>query len=175
MNSQPESNTRLRGRWFAWSMWLLTTCLASLSILFVFLNHFVSFPDPFCCSGFPSILIQVMALVCSTVGVLIVLHRPGNSIGWIFCFSGLGMSLDFFALNYAVYTGVTQPGSLPWGSVMAWLAGWMWVPSWWSIMIFILLLFPNGKLPSRRWRPVAYFVVIVIAANLVVRMFMPGP
>jgi len=85
------------------------------------------------------------------------------------------MSLDFFALNYAVYTGVTQPGSLPWGSVMAWLAGWMWVPSWWSIMIFILLLFPSGKLPSRRWRPVAYFVVIVIATNLVVRMFMPGP
>lgn len=175
MNSEPESKPRLWGRRFAWFTWILTACLALLSILFVFLNHFASFPDPFCCSGFPSILTQIMALACSTVGVLIVSRRPGNSIGWIFTCSGLGMSLNFFALNYAVYTGLTQPGSLPFGAAMAWLASWIWVPSWWLLMTLFLLVFPDGQLPSKRWRPVAYFVLVTLAANFVVRMFRPGP
>jgi hypothetical protein len=53
--------------------------------------------------------------------------------------------------EYAIYALVAQPNSLPAGEALAWLTSWLWI-TWVGCIALSLLLFPNGRLPSRRWR-----------------------
>jgi hypothetical protein len=110
----------------------------------------------------------------SVVGALIASRRPENRIGWLLVASGLLVSLGSFAGQYAYYTLVTRPGSLPWGQALLWLAGW---PSdaGFFLVLFLLLLFPTGRLPSPRWRPVARLAVVGYLGDVVGRAFAPGP
>jgi hypothetical protein len=82
------------------------------------------------------------------VGAVIVAHRPGNAIGWLFSATGT------LALDYAEYAYVTRPGSLPGALLAAWYQ-WWWLPLFGLILVFTPLLFPTGRLLSARWRPVA--------------------
>jgi hypothetical protein len=90
------------------------------------------------------------------VGALVVAHRPGNAIGWLFSAIALLAVTGQLAGQYALYAYVTQPGSLPGGVLAAWYGSW----PWWLVLalalVFTPLLFPTGRLLSRRWRPVAW-------------------
>ena len=88
--------------------------------------------------------------------------------------SGLLVGTAQFAGQYAYYTLVTRPGSLPWGQAMLWLAGWP-NNAGYGLVVFLLLLFPTGRLLSPRWRPVAGFATAVYVANVVGSAFAPGP
>jgi hypothetical protein len=114
-------------------------------------------------------------LAFSTVGALISSRRPGNPIGWLFCAVALLNILWLFAFQYALYALVTHPGSLPAGPAMAWLGtGWMASISWGLMATFVPLLFPTGSLPSTRWRPVAWFVVLILTLAVLFGMIDPG-
>jgi hypothetical protein len=95
------------------------------------------------------------------VGAVIVAHRPGNAIGWLFSAIGLLTSTGTLALDYAEYAYVTRPGSLPGALLAAWYQ-WWWLPMFALILVFTPLLFPAGRLLSPRWRPVA---VVAAAAT----------
>jgi hypothetical protein len=97
------------------------------------------------------------------VGAVVVAHRPGNAVGWVFSAVGLLASAGVLAMEYAEYAYVTRPGSLPGAVVAAWFQ-WWWLPSLGLIFIFTLLLFPTGRLLSARWRPVAVVGAVGIAA-----------
>jgi hypothetical protein len=73
----------------------------------------------------------------------------------MFCLIGLPSVWEFFATEYAFYALVTQPGALPGGVWIAWSRLWT-ATLLWALMFFVLLLFPNGRLPSPRWRPFAW-------------------
>jgi MFS family permease len=90
------------------------------------------------------------------VGALVVAHRPSNAIGWIFSAVGLLPSTGALAAEYANHALVTRPGSLPGGILAAWYASWPWYPALALALVFAPLLFPTGRLLSRRWRPVAW-------------------
>jgi hypothetical protein len=98
------------------------------------------------------------------VGAVIVAHRPGNAIGWLFSAIGLLTATGTLALDYAEYAYVTQPGSLPGALLAAWYS-WWWLPLFALILVFTPLLFPTGRLLSARWRPVA---VLAAAATMAV-------
>ncbi len=100
--------------------------------------------------------VVVLVVSFSVVGALIVSHRPENTIGWIFCAAALFQALSEFGLEYASYALITNPGSLPLGAEMSWLAEWIWAPGLGLILVFLPILFPDGRPPSRRWRPVAW-------------------
>jgi hypothetical protein len=100
--------------------------------------------------------VVVLVVSFSAVGALIASHRPGNPIGWIFCGAALFQGLPTFGYEYATYTLITRPGSLPLGAEMSWISNWIWAPGLGLILVFLPLLFPSGHLPSRRWRPVAW-------------------
>jgi hypothetical protein len=87
---------------------------------------------------------------------LILSHRPENTIGWIFCAAALFQALSEFGLEYATYSLITRPGALPLGAEMSWLADWIWALGLGLILVFLPLCFPDGRPPSRRWRPVAW-------------------
>jgi signal transduction histidine kinase len=100
------------------------------------------------------------AVLYATLGALVV-RRAGNVIGWFVLGVGAGTAVFSSASAYAVL-GITHPGTLPVPELMALLAEWSFVPVFTAI-VFMLLLFPSGKLPSPRWRPFAALVLLATA------------
>jgi uncharacterized membrane protein YfcA len=96
--------------------------------------------------------IVTMAVAFSVVGGLVASHRPENPIAWIFCAAALFQGLSISGYEYATYALITEPGSLPLGALASWLAQWIWAPGLGLILVFLPLLFADGRLPSRRWR-----------------------
>ncbi|MGO9220249.1 MAG: histidine kinase [Streptosporangiaceae bacterium] len=97
-------------------------------------------------------------LVYAVTGGLIASRLAGNAIGWLLCLIGLSLVASMFTEQYAVYGLATAPGSLPAAQLSGTLAA-----ATVALLFFLVLLFPDGRLPSRRWRPVllAMFAVLV--------------
>jgi hypothetical protein len=98
-----------------------------------------------------TLAVAVLTVAFYVVGALIASHRPGNGIGWIFCAVGLFQGLANFGYEYATYALITRPGSLPLGPLMSWVGNWTWAPGLGLVLIFLPLLFPDGRPPSHRW------------------------
>jgi hypothetical protein len=107
--------------------------------------------------------LAVLAVSFAVVGALIVSHRPRNPLGWIFCAVGLSGGLVTFGFGYGVYALLTAPGTVPGGPLAIWFGQWAWMPAAGLALTFVLLLFPDGRLPSRRWRPVAWLSAVLTA------------
>ena len=150
---------RKKVAWLAWSLCLSCVGLALCAPLLSLLNGRTMIG--FLREGDGAIVVLVISF--SVVGALIVSHRPENTIGWIFCAAALFQALSEVGLEYATYTLVTRPGLLPFGAGMSWMAEWIWAPGLGLILVFLPLLFPDGRPPSRRWRPVAWLGGLSIA------------
>src|SRR5680860_249570 len=79
------------------------------------------------------------------------------------------------AAVYARYALLTRPGELPGGLAAAWMTNWAWAPSIFLTLTFVFLLFPDGRLPSRWWRPLAWTTAAVICLTVVEMATVPGP
>jgi hypothetical protein len=121
------------------------------------------------------VAIATLTVAFSVVGALVASHRPGNPIGWIFCAAALFQGLNVFGWEYATYALLTEPGSLPLGAEMAWLAQWDWAPGLGLVLVFLPLLFPDGRPPSRRWRWVAWLGAASIGLIVVPQMLLLWP
>jgi hypothetical protein len=98
-----------------------------------------------------------------TVGAVIVARQPHNRVGWLCCAIGFLLGPAFFGQDYAWYALIHEPGSVPGGWAMAWLGQWPWYLAL-GVISLLLLLFPNGRLVSPRWRPVAWALAADITA-----------
>ena len=103
-----------------------------------------------------SVFIWALALVFSAVGGLIASRHPGNAMGWIFLGVGVATGLGALASSYAEHWVDGGGGSRALGETAAWYGNLSWVPFILVPCTFLLLLFPDGRLPSRRWRWVAW-------------------
>jgi hypothetical protein len=112
-------------------------------------------------------------LAWTAVGSVIVSRRPRNRIGWLLCAAGLLMLLGSFALQYALATLLGGWPSLPGGRAAAWLAPWTTVLGL-SLWFWLLLLFPDGHLPSPRWRWVAWCYGLLALPGFVSLALLPG-
>jgi hypothetical protein len=143
--------------WIAWSLCVLCVALAMASLIFALLNGRTLGEIFLAWRGEPSIAcFAIIAVSFSVVGALIASHRPGNPIGWVFCAAALFQVLADATGQYADYALLTNPGSLPLGGELSWLEAWIWAPGLGLIVVFLPLLFPDGRPPSRRWRPVVW-------------------
>jgi hypothetical protein len=104
----------------------------------------------------------VLGAAFPIVGWIIASRRPGNAIGWIFLAIGLSQALDTFNGQYSTYGLLTNPGSLPFAAEAAWAATWDWAPGYVLLLTLSVLLFPDGRLPSARWRPVIWMTPLVL-------------
>jgi hypothetical protein len=109
-----------------------------------------------------------------TVGAVIVARQPHNRVGWLCCAIGFLLGPAFFGQDYAWYALIHQPGSVPGGWAMAWLGQWPWYLAL-GVISLLLLVFPNGRLVSPRWRPVAWVLAADIAAIWVWAAWAPRP
>jgi len=109
----------------------------------------------------------VMAVSFSILGAVIVSRQPGNRIGWIFLWIGIVIPLGGFAAAY--YERSVLSGGLPAADWAAWLTNWTtFVVFPTGLSLFAFLLFPGGRLPSSRWRAVAWAALAVMAIGIVV-------
>jgi hypothetical protein len=129
----------------AWALCAVCAALATLGLVFGAWNY--AAPATYGHEVVPGAL---LALSFPFVGALIATHRPRNPLGWVFCTVGLSQSLVTFAGEYGTYALAGAPGSLPGGDLALWASGWAWAPGAGCLITF------DGRLPSRRWRPVAW-------------------
>src|SRR3984957_1856729 len=118
--------------------------------------------------GFEAVLAVAVVLYAGT-GHLLMVRRPGNAIGLLLALVGLLLALEMLTEQYPLYGLVTAPGSLPAARLVGWfsvLAAILAV----FLLLFLVLLFPDGRLPSRRWRPVQTGFLVVMAASVVSQM-----
>jgi class 3 adenylate cyclase len=167
---------RVRARTAARLAWWL--CAASLAMmtarLVVVVLGRTTAPPP----GFPSSGVQAIEVVgilgAPILGAVIAAHRPENPYGWLWCVIGLNLGVTFLAVGYGAYTLVVEPGALPGGLAAAWVSS-VTTALALGLLPFVFLLFPNGRLPSGRWRPVAWTAGLVGVAQVVLRAVDPGP
>src|SRR4028118_127283 len=153
--------------WLAWSLWALAFALTGLSLLLHFLN--LSHPGT---HVFDWWLGNSLVVIDATVGAIVASRRPENLVGWLLCLSGVALSTSNFASQYAIYALLAEPGLLPAGEAMAWIAAWQ-LPIMVGLQVSYFLLFPTGRLPSRRWRPVAWLTVAFVLVGVILAAFSP--
>jgi hypothetical protein len=154
-------------RWVAFSGCAFALALLALGLLLGAANRSVENDiEPY------TVNLLVAALAFSAVGALVAARQRKNPIGWLLLGVGILYATELFTGNYVVYTLHTDPGSLPAAPLAAWLTSWVWIAGG-SLVLFVFLYFPDGRLPSPRWRPVAWLVLI--SAVLAVAPFAFGP
>jgi hypothetical protein len=117
----------------------------------------------------------IIHAICFTgVGAIVALRRPANAIGWLLLAAGFISALGAFGLEYGVYAIVGRPIPLPGGLFGAWLGSWIWVLFITGIVPFVLLLFPDGRLLSARWRPIGWAAVLGVVVTAAFMAFKPG-
>jgi uncharacterized membrane protein YhdT len=104
---------------------------------------------------------------------LIASRHPANLVGWLLCLYGLVISISYFGAEYAIYALLAQPDSLPAGEALAWILSWL-LPVIIGVQVFYLMLFPTGRLPSRRWRWLAWLTGAFILVGVISAALSPG-
>jgi two-component system, NarL family, sensor kinase len=101
----------------------------------------------------------VIAILHPVVGAVVASRQPRNAVGWLLIAIGAFEAAAAFTMTWATVALDVAPGALPGGQIAAWFADWLWAPAYGIAVTFLPLLFPDGRLPSRRWWPVAALAV----------------
>jgi len=147
--------------WLAWAVCAISLAFTALCFLLIALNLSLNTLAYFFWPDLTSI-----AVGYSVIGAIIASRLPKHPIGWICCAIGLIAAVDHFGGEYAVYALLALPHPLPGGEAMLWLQGWFWM-LFIGLIVFLLLLFPTGRLPGTRWRPFAWVSGAVISVGVV--------
>lgn len=157
--------SRPTATWLAWSLWALAFALTALSLLLLVLNR--SHPDT---HVFDWWLGNALVVIDVTVGAIVASRRPENPVGWLLCLSGVSVSTSSFTSQYAIYALLAQPSSLPAGEALAWIGAWQ-LPVMIGLQVSYLLLFPTGRLPNGRWRPLAWLIGAFVVVGVILSAF----
>src|SRR5918996_421098 len=155
--------------WLAWSLCALSLALTALGLLLLALN--LSHLEAHVFDYWLVNAVQVGSF--SIIGAIIASRLPANPVGWLFCAAACTIAVEYLSAEYAIYALLARPDSLPAGEALAWLAFWAWIQSI-GCIVLSLLLFPNGRLPSSRWRWLAWLSVLVTIAGAVWVALSPG-
>lgn len=135
-----------------WTLWAVAVVFAALSVGVAWSGG----------SGILPIVLNLAALTFATSGAILVSRLPSNVIGWLLAAGGLCFALGNGASSLAAAGSNADPGSVPDAIWFAWLSEWIWAPAVGAI-VGLLLVYPTGRLLSRRWRPVSVTATILIA------------
>jgi hypothetical protein len=139
----------------------LSLALTALNFLLIALNVSLNTPAYVFWPELTSI-----AVGYSVIGAIIASRLPNHPIGWICSAIGLIAAVDHFGGEYAVFALLARLHPLAGGRAMLWLQGWFWM-LFVGLIVFLLLVFPTGRLPSSRWRPFAWVSVAMISAAVI--------
>ncbi|WP_282791599.1 sensor histidine kinase [Streptomyces sp. CC224B] len=153
----------------AWALWGTAAVFMSLAAVFAVLSRHTPRPD-----WHPWWLILAetpLGLLLPSLGLLVARRVPNNPAGWLLLVAGCGDSIDLLSHAYALHA---LPRGLPGGLLSAWVSSWSFALFTFPF-IFLLLLFPNGHVPSARWRWAARYMVACGCVNLLIAATESGP
>src|SRR5688572_23448307 len=151
-------------QWLAWF-------LAALSLALVVAGLVVSWRHGQRWLGTHLVFAQVTTITYALIGALVAARQPRNPIGWIFGAVGVFAGLTWLSSSYKMVGQSMLPGF----EVAQWLNLWIWIPTSILPLTFVLLLFPAGRLPSARWRPIAWSAGLGLAAYILSTALHPRP
>ena len=146
--------------WRAWSIWAVSVAATAVSLGYTALYPLPANQGG---NGLNGVVGVVFVAAFATVGALLAWKRPGNPIGWLLSATGLAYAVGGVGVFLAHF-----PRTL---TLANWL-GWIWLLSM-GLCVFVVLLFPTGSLPSRRWRPVAWAAGAGLAGWVLGNAFAP--
>jgi signal transduction histidine kinase len=150
----------------AWSVWAVILALAAATMTLTVLSGGDRTDQ--------GLMIAALGMMgFATVGALIASRFPGNPIGWLLEVAALGFVVAGAADAYGVYTLVANVGTLPAPEVVIWVGNWSFVIPLAAVPL-IILLFPDGRVPTRRWRPVAWAMVGFPLVGMLGLILKPG-
>jgi hypothetical protein len=157
-----ESSVRVRvtserlARSLAWSLFGLFVGLAAATPVLVAVRH-----------GNASDALVAIGIGFALVGALVASRHPTNAVGWLLLVAAAALGLDTFMSAYV-------RASLPGAPLAGWLSSWLFFVWLYLPALFLTLVFPAGRLLSRRWRAVVWLGVTAVAADVVGTAFAPG-
>jgi len=163
--------------WLAWSLGALSVALLLGGIALSLVTR-STVPDlPFGGETEDGSVVAdlVTLLTFSVVGAIIASRHPHNTIGWLFCSVGVTIGVNSFVGDYAEFWLASGFGMSSLGETAAWFSSWLWTLLVYVPTSFLLLLFPDGRLPSPRWRPVAWGIALGTAGGVVGYALRAGP
>jgi hypothetical protein len=163
--------------WMAWSLMALSVALLVGGFALSLVASSTVSDRPFGGeTGDSSVVANLLTLLpFSVVGAIIASRHPRNTIGWLFCSVGVTIGLNSFAGDYAEFWLASGFGMSGLGETAAWFSSWLWIVLALLPTSLLLLLFPDGRLPSPRWRPVARGAALGIAGSVVGYALRAGP
>src|ERR671911_446525 len=161
--------------WLAWSLAAFCVVLFLAAVALQIATLPVRSPSSWGTGGISTPLWALLPfLPFPIVGALIASRRPGNPVGWICLAAGITWMLGMVSGSYVLYgLRIARPGSIPFPAAVGSLSEFL-PPTAILLGTFLILLFPDGRLPSSRWRLVAWLCGVVIALNFVTGIFVPG-
>jgi hypothetical protein len=165
--------SRRTAAWIAWSVCAVSLLIMALELLVVFFGWSARLPP----GWHPWTYLAndvLLAFGAPILGGLIASRRPENPYGWLWLGLGISFALATFAPVYAAYA-LVEPGSLPAPRTLASLGASEGYVMTISLAPFLFLVFPNGRLPSRRWRLLAWSTVAVGTVLAILAPFLPEP
>jgi two-component system, NarL family, sensor kinase len=117
----------------------------------------------------------ILAVSAPVVGAVIARHHPANRLAWVFTAAGFGASITLFSYAYARYALEVAPGAAPGGVASAWVSSWVWTTGVMPLATFGVLLFPDGRPTSPRWRVVGWVAAAGIVLLGMAQALAPGP
>ena len=160
--------------WLAWSLVVLSIVAKTAGLTLQFVSGRPEEPVP---GGFLVLAISAVAIeIWSVIGAVIVSRYPRHPIGWILCVIPVVSGVDSFTFGYAAYALILRHGSLPGTDIMVvWTAISSSVPFFLGLLTLLLLLYPDGRFLSPRWRLVAWLTIGAGALEVPLAALKPGP
>jgi hypothetical protein len=167
----------MKARYLAWAISAVTAALAVATSAFAFVDDGTRLPAD---EGNPDVdfvgelAFSLMFVTFAALGGLLAARRPRNPVSWILCLSPFSLGVSGLTLGWYIHAFYAAPGSQPPPEALVWIANWIWVPGFIPLITALLLLFPDGRLPSRRWWPVGALVGVVLGTLSLGQAFEPG-
>jgi hypothetical protein len=171
---------RMSARTAAWLAWSLATLSLVMFVgnvaLYIILPRSMQPPITWGTGGLSIVFVFMMPfLAFPLVGALIASRRPHNPIGWICLAVGLLWMLNIMSGGYGIYGLLASPGWVPFPAAIGSQGEWMGPVTVGLLGTFLILLFPDGRLPSARWRALAWLSGAALVLGSVGNALAPGP
>jgi hypothetical protein len=158
-------------RKLAWAIWAVTMALIPVQVTLLIVGRHTKAIGGFGFPGFASILPSVIG----SIGVVLATRRSRNAIGWIFLGDGLLFAAQGAGYAYAKYGLLGPHTHWPAAVYGAWMNAWFWIPAVVTLATVVLLVFPDGALPSPRWRWTIWWIVLALPVACTFMAFASGP